>query len=1302
MTATFEPLGLNPTLAEPATAALATDSLLDARFRVGALVGQGGMSRVYHAFDERSGEAVAVKLLHEGDHGGTLAARFAREAELLAQLSHPAIVRHVAHGATPDGPAYLAMEWLAGEDLAQRLQRGPLGVDEVVRLLRRAAEGLAAAHARGILHRDLKPSNLFLVGGRVDELKLLDFGIARRIAAPDTLTRAGAVLGTPQYMAPEQVRADRPLTAACDVHALGCIAFECLCGRPPFVADSLAALFVQILFDPPPPLQGLRPDAPPWLVRLLARMLARSPEGRPADAAAVLAALDAPSDPLFAAPTLAQDSADGRPQTRDPQLCCVVHAIPGAPGSAVDAIDRAAVSDALTELGARSEWLIDGALIAVITSRDSAIDQARIAAHAALLIRGRWPGARIALATGTAESVARRPIGEAVERSARMLAAADSDTSGVWLDPLSARLLERRFALLRRGSDVLLASEHAFDDAARPLLRRPTPCVGRDSELAFLDLVLRGCDDEPEARAAVVTGPPGCGKSRLRHEFLRRLGARGGACTVIAGAADLMTAGSPYAALARGLRRLCGLADGERPARTHAAFVARVTAQIPAEQAARVLEFLGELCELPTPAPSPALQAAREDPAIMHTQIQRAFLDWLTAECAAGPVLLVLDDLQWGDRLTVALVDEALRRLAERPLRVLALGRPELADAFPALWTAHHPHLLGLRPLARRACERLVRHVLGAEASPALVARLAAHSAGNVLYLEELIRAQVDAHDDDLGAPPATVLAMLQARLGRLSPELRRVLRVASVFASPFAPATLRALVGHELSTERLEAALAQLAGDELLERTPGPGDGDPLLVFRHELMRHAVHAQLEDDERRALHRGAAAHLAAAPDPSPRALAEHLLLADEPRLAGPWLLRSARQALANNDLTGAHELADRAAAVAEDADGELAALQAMLAYWQSDYPACTRHGEAALARLPRGGAAYFRVLGDVVVAAARQRRPGSADAWFVAATPDDPPARRELAICRARATLQASLSDLPDADAQLAALDALLAGAAIDDPLARAHIAHARGVRAASRGELADYVEQLAAVTAAFEEAGDLRNLAVERSTLAGCCFQLGQVARAESLARENLGLCQQLRAPQALGFAQMTLGLILAGRPETRDEARELLAAAEAYYVAVDHPRRRGILHTYKAVLALESGDPAAAVAEAVLADRYLAGFPGFRAWALAIGARARLHRHGPADALPLARAAVALLAELGALLLGETLPRLVLAECLHALGDHAGAVAEAAAGRALVERRAAGIRDPHARRLWLELPHHVRLRTLHEATAP
>src|SRR5262249_15370773 len=156
----------------------------------------GGMGAVYRATDLQTKSDVAIKLIAGGDTSPH-AARFAREAELLAEVQHPAIVRHVAHGRTSNGQLYLAIEWLDGEDLAVRLARVGLPPRESVDLVRRVADGLACAHARGIVHRDIKPSNLFLVDGDVTRVKLLDFGIAFVQQAPSAMTRTGTTIGTP-------------------------------------------------------------------------------------------------------------------------------------------------------------------------------------------------------------------------------------------------------------------------------------------------------------------------------------------------------------------------------------------------------------------------------------------------------------------------------------------------------------------------------------------------------------------------------------------------------------------------------------------------------------------------------------------------------------------------------------------------------------------------------------------------------------------------------------------------------------------------------------------------------------------------------------------------------------------------------------------------------------------------------------------------------------------------------------------------------------------------------------------------
>ncbi len=229
------------------------------RFLLEARAGTGGMGVVWRAKDEATGGAVALKLLLAPDISPDW---FAREADVLSALHHANVVRHVAHGIAEEGRLFLAMEWLDGEHLGDRLARGPFEVDEAVRLASGIAAGLSVAHARGIVHRDLKPPNIFLVGGDASDIRVLDFGVARVLDATHALTQTGFWVGTPGYMAPEQARAERTVDSRADVFALGCVLFECLSGTRAFTGEHALAILAKLLLADPPRLMSLRPEVP--------------------------------------------------------------------------------------------------------------------------------------------------------------------------------------------------------------------------------------------------------------------------------------------------------------------------------------------------------------------------------------------------------------------------------------------------------------------------------------------------------------------------------------------------------------------------------------------------------------------------------------------------------------------------------------------------------------------------------------------------------------------------------------------------------------------------------------------------------------------------------------------------------------------------------------------------------------------------------------------------------------------------------------------------------------------------------
>jgi serine/threonine-protein kinase len=286
---------------EDATRALEAGTVIAERYRIEALLGEGGMGAVYKVVHIHMHKAFALKLLHPAlTSSPEVLARFEREAQAAAAIDHPNVAHATDFGRLADGSFFLVLEHVAGSNLRDVVERGPIPTERAFAITRQILLAVAAAHAKGIVHRDLKPENVMLTDreGQADFVKVLDFGIAKvnpadepRGGSAQPLTRMGAIIGTPDYMAPEQAMG-RSVDHRADLYAIGVMLYEMLSGGRPFQGGIVTVMRQHVVGEVPPLPDAVVARVDPRAQGLLRELLAKTPEGRPESAVEVIARLD--------------------------------------------------------------------------------------------------------------------------------------------------------------------------------------------------------------------------------------------------------------------------------------------------------------------------------------------------------------------------------------------------------------------------------------------------------------------------------------------------------------------------------------------------------------------------------------------------------------------------------------------------------------------------------------------------------------------------------------------------------------------------------------------------------------------------------------------------------------------------------------------------------------------------------------------------------------------------------------------------------------------------------------------------
>jgi tetratricopeptide (TPR) repeat protein len=1235
-------------------------SLIGGRYRVEGVLGRGGMGAVYAAEHVLIKRPVAIKVLHvDLASSSEVVRRFRNEARAAAAIGHPGIVEALDVGRTDEGLPFLVLERLEGIGLEQELEaQGSLPIARAARIALAIADALAAAHARGIIHRDLKPANVFLCAPDHERVKVLDFGISKIHLATGPATRTGAMMGTPHYMAPEQWNDAASVGPTADVWSLGVLLYRAISGELPFEGRTLPSLLAAITTRAPVPIRTRVPGIPDPLAIAIHRALAPRPIDRFPSMEAFAGALR----PFATAPPASRGST--RPSAspsaeRAVTLLC-----------ADGVVDASALAEAVRARHGRPlAARIDGGEWIAAFGQDTwsgdevarALDAARSATHSAR---------RIVIAPGRLASADGEPGGAAIELAR---AAAARDLEGVWI----AAAVDPRASGGGAPGELVQASAEAPAPRSPPGIATALwPLLGRDSEVARLRAVIETARDERTTQLATIVGPPGIGKSRLVAAIAPIAEELEADCW--AARADPREATSTLAAIRAAIEsHVAGLAGSDRRSRAAAIdALARGSVREGDDALSRTFlaELLGESASARAggAAPSPALEAARRSPRLMQDRLRLVAIETIASVARHRPLLLIIEDAQWADPTSIAVLHE----LSERAGLALAIVLTARDDAaIPGIAGIDRTELR-LRGLRLRDVDALARAILGRPLPAPIVQATFDRTGGNPFFAAEILRAlPADAGDvtlAELPLPP-TLEGAVQARLDALTDEEREVCGLGAVLGDPIAPPVLAAM-----GVPDPELALSSLAAREIVRRR---ADGD--YAFRAPLFAEVVYALLGADARRAAHRAAAEHLEEARDPAHETIARHLEHGGAPERAAVYYARAALGDRSRADIGRVLRCATRALELGAPA-GDVHALSVaraealeVLGQRQEQLGELERAIETAHDVASRAASRTERA-----VCLQRLGRSDEALAVLEVAVDEAESAADPETLARALGKRSAALvyaGKIDEAARVLLRAERLVMTRAFS---LRAEAAVWRAQLAAATGDLGDRRNAYWAAAELYGEEGDLRSRAGADVNLADAYNRVGAYEEAETALRSALDACRRLgmRVMEGYALANLAYALSMSGR---QAPALEAVDAARAIAQRTGEERLSLYAHLYRARILLASEDRAGALTEAraLIAAAEDARHAPLRALAATVAAQAALALGLDDDALALATEAVALRASIGGM--EEDEAEIFLA---HALAlERAGRVDEARAararGRAIVETIGSRIGDPEWR---------------------